>query len=156
MLVEVSVHRFQSCILGHVVGIGARFSLRDIHFQAFEHSVQNSGIFPSLSLSRQQDVHLFLACISCLCAVGGVLGQAGHRETDEAEALVAAFQRLAGDFHLRIDMLYAEPCAPFVGAVEAALLKEVDDPAVTLGLALTLFSNMSPICAMIVFCSFEG
>lgn len=119
-------------------------------------SVQNSGIFPSLSLSRQQDVHLFLACISCLCAVGGVLGQAGHRETDEAEALVAAFQRLAGDFHLRIDMLYAEPCAPFVGAVEAALLKEVDDPAVTLGLALTLFSNMSPICVMIVFCSFEG
>ena len=36
MLVEVSVHKFQSCILGHVVGIGARFSLRDIHFQAFE------------------------------------------------------------------------------------------------------------------------
>ena len=72
------------------------------------------------------------------------------------QKLVAAFQRLAGDFHLRIDMLYAEPCAPFVGAVEAALLKEVDDPAVTLGLALTLFSNMSPICVMIVFCSFEG
>ena len=36
-------------------------------------------------------------------------------------------------------MLHAEPRAPFVGAVEAALLKEVDDPAVTIGLALALF-----------------
>lgn len=41
---------------------------------------------------------------------------------------------------LPVDMLHAEPCTPFVGAVEDALLKEVDDdPAVAIGFALALF-----------------
>ena len=87
----------------------------------------------------QGDVHFLLTRRTHPPSVGRILGQARHREADEAESVVAAFQRLAGNLHLRIDMLHAEPCAPFVGTVEIAFLIEVDGLVGPLGLTLLLF-----------------